>query len=250
MPSVRTRFAPSPTGALHVGGVRTALFSYLLRPPPRRAIRPSHRGYRPPALDPSVGRRNPRRAALARDRLGRGALLPDRAPRSLPRARVERLLRDGHAYRCTCTPEELDAKRKAAMQRRRQRRLRPSLPARRRPGPGRGRPAAIRFAMPTRRRGGDRRPGQGSRRRSRTRRRRLRHRPLRRLADVQPRRDRRRRGHGDQPRHPRRRPADEHAEADPALPRARCRGAELRAPAAGARASTGRGSPSATRPRR
>ncbi|MFM7735737.1 MAG: glutamate--tRNA ligase family protein, partial [Alphaproteobacteria bacterium] len=26
----RTRFAPSPTGALHVGGVRTALFSWLL----------------------------------------------------------------------------------------------------------------------------------------------------------------------------------------------------------------------------
>jgi len=27
---VRTRFAPSPTGSLHVGGVRTALFNYLL----------------------------------------------------------------------------------------------------------------------------------------------------------------------------------------------------------------------------
>ena len=27
---LRTRFAPSPTGSLHVGGVRTALFNYLL----------------------------------------------------------------------------------------------------------------------------------------------------------------------------------------------------------------------------
>ena len=27
--SIRTRFAPSPTGLLHIGGVRTALFSWL-----------------------------------------------------------------------------------------------------------------------------------------------------------------------------------------------------------------------------
>jgi glutamyl-tRNA synthetase len=27
--SIRTRFAPSPTGMLHIGGVRTALFSWL-----------------------------------------------------------------------------------------------------------------------------------------------------------------------------------------------------------------------------
>jgi len=27
---IRTRFAPSPTGELHIGGVRTALFNYLL----------------------------------------------------------------------------------------------------------------------------------------------------------------------------------------------------------------------------
>ena len=29
MPSVRARFAPSPTGSLHVGGARTALFNWL-----------------------------------------------------------------------------------------------------------------------------------------------------------------------------------------------------------------------------
>ena len=29
MPTVRTRFAPSPTGYLHIGGVRTALFNWL-----------------------------------------------------------------------------------------------------------------------------------------------------------------------------------------------------------------------------
>jgi glutamyl/glutaminyl-tRNA synthetase len=28
--SIRTRFAPSPTGYLHIGGVRTALFNWLL----------------------------------------------------------------------------------------------------------------------------------------------------------------------------------------------------------------------------
>ena len=30
MTTVRTRFAPSPTGFMHVGGVRTALFAWLL----------------------------------------------------------------------------------------------------------------------------------------------------------------------------------------------------------------------------
>ena len=28
---IRTRFAPSPTGKLHIGGARTALFNYLLQ---------------------------------------------------------------------------------------------------------------------------------------------------------------------------------------------------------------------------
>lgn len=29
MPEIRVRFAPSPTGYLHIGGVRTALYNYL-----------------------------------------------------------------------------------------------------------------------------------------------------------------------------------------------------------------------------
>ena len=34
---VRTRFAPSPTGYMHVGNLRTALYTYLHRPPAARA---------------------------------------------------------------------------------------------------------------------------------------------------------------------------------------------------------------------
>jgi glutamyl-tRNA synthetase len=30
MENIRLRFAPSPTGALHIGGIRTALYNYLL----------------------------------------------------------------------------------------------------------------------------------------------------------------------------------------------------------------------------
>ena len=34
---VRTRFAPSPTGYMHVGNLRTALYTWLHRPPTRAA---------------------------------------------------------------------------------------------------------------------------------------------------------------------------------------------------------------------
>lgn len=37
MPTIRSRFAPSPTGFVHVGGVRTALFSYLLAQQAKKA---------------------------------------------------------------------------------------------------------------------------------------------------------------------------------------------------------------------
>ena len=91
----RLRFAPSPTGYLHVGGARTALVQLALRPPPRRDLHPSHRGHRHPALVVGDGERHPRRAQLAGDRLGRGtadrrparAVFPVRAAGALPGSR-------------------------------------------------------------------------------------------------------------------------------------------------------------------
>ena len=84
---VRTRFAPSPTGYLHIGGARTALFSLGLRAQTRRQVHPAHRGHRPRALDAGIGAGDPRRDAVARPRLGRRPVLPDAAPRALPRSR-------------------------------------------------------------------------------------------------------------------------------------------------------------------
>ena len=96
------RFAPSPTGALHIGGARTALYNWL-------AAR--HEGgelvLRIEDTDrerSTAGERraDPRRAELARARLGRGAGLPGRARRA-PRGRAgaaagvrRRLPRPGH----------------------------------------------------------------------------------------------------------------------------------------------------------
>ena len=57
----RVRFAPSPTGSLHVGGARTALFNWLYRPAHRRHLRAAHRGHRPRALDPEERGRDPAR---------------------------------------------------------------------------------------------------------------------------------------------------------------------------------------------
>ena len=45
-PGIVTRFAPSPTGYLHVGGARTALFNWLLARHARREIPAPHRRHR------------------------------------------------------------------------------------------------------------------------------------------------------------------------------------------------------------
>lgn len=148
MVSVRTRFAPSPTGALHVGGVRTALFSYLYA---------RHFGGRFVLRIEDTDRQRSTQAWVD-EILGALRWLGidwDEGPYfqtqrlDLYRETLERLLESGRAYRCTCTPEELDAKRKAALAGGGNvgydRHCRPGVG----PGPEAGRPAAIRFAMPT-----------------------------------------------------------------------------------------------------
>ncbi len=112
--SVRTRFPPSPTGALHIGAVRTALFNYLFA---------RHHGG---ALvlrieDTDRERSTPESTAIILDGLRWLGLEWDEGPffqsqrTELYRAQADRLLEGGRAYRCWCTPEELEAKRDAAM---------------------------------------------------------------------------------------------------------------------------------------
>jgi glutamyl-tRNA synthetase len=118
---MRTRFAPSPTGYLHIGGVRTALFNWLLtrrhggqftlriddtdvernRP---EALQPILDGFRWLGIDwdegPEVGGRYGPYFQSQRNQLYVDA--------------AHRLLQSGHAYPDYLTKEELDAERKQA----------------------------------------------------------------------------------------------------------------------------------------
>ena len=77
------RFAPSPTGFLHIGGARTALFNWLFARHHGGALSAAHRGHRPGALDAGGGGGDRRRPAMARPRLGRRGRPPVR-PRRTP----------------------------------------------------------------------------------------------------------------------------------------------------------------------
>ncbi len=109
----RLRFAPSPTGYLHVGGARTALCNHLLA---------RKRGgvfiLRIEDTDRERSSEEMTRAIL--DGMAWLGLEPDEGPYhqadGLERHRrdARRLLEAGAAYRCFCTPEELEARREAA----------------------------------------------------------------------------------------------------------------------------------------
>ena len=111
--SVRTRFAPSPTGLLHIGGARTALFNYLFA---------RHFGgqYLLRIEDTDRERSTGAFTDAILDGLAWLELSPDEAPvfqstRQARHAEVARaMLEAGRAYYCYCLPEELRVMRELA----------------------------------------------------------------------------------------------------------------------------------------
>lgn len=115
---VVTRFAPSPTGYLHIGGARTALFNYLFaKANGGKYLLRIEDTDRARSTEPAI-------AAIfdGLDWLGLGGDEPAvfQFARSARHAEVAaQLLAAGHAYRCYLTPEELTARREAAQAERR-----------------------------------------------------------------------------------------------------------------------------------
>lgn len=113
MTKVVTRFAPSPTGHLHIGGARTAIFCWLLA---------RHFGgqyfLRIEDTDVERSRQEYTDSILASMRwLGLdwdGELVYQTQRTDLYNSYVDRLLESGHAYWCSCTPDEVDAMREEA----------------------------------------------------------------------------------------------------------------------------------------
>jgi nondiscriminating glutamyl-tRNA synthetase len=159
--TVRLRFAPSPTGWLHVGGARTAYFNLLF-------ARQRGGAYVLRVEDTDVVRSSAASEAGVLDDLAWLGLDHDEGPDrggpfgpyrqserlDLYRGHAERLVSDGKAYPCFCTDAELEERRQAALaaghppqyDRRCRALTAEERDARRREG----RPESVRFAVPPR----------------------------------------------------------------------------------------------------
>ncbi|HEX9945895.1 MAG TPA: glutamate--tRNA ligase [Thermoanaerobaculia bacterium] len=113
---VRVRFAPSPTGFLHVGGARTAIYNDLLRQSVGGAFILRIEDTDKERSDEAMTRQIVSALSWIGVEWNEGPFLQSqRLPRH--RERAEELLAAGKAYRCFCAPEELDAQRAEAQQR-------------------------------------------------------------------------------------------------------------------------------------
>ena len=116
MSQVRVRFAPSPTGYLHVGGVRTALFNWLF-------ARHEKGVFILRIEDTDRERSTPAAIQAILDGMKWVGLDWDEGPiyqtarLAIYKEQADRLLAEGKAYLCYCTEEELEARRKEALAR-------------------------------------------------------------------------------------------------------------------------------------
>lgn len=112
--SIVTRFAPSPTGYLHVGGARTALFSWLY-------ARKTGGTFILRIEDTDLERSSQESVDAILDGMNWLGLDWDQGPFyqtkrfDLYKEVVAQLLAEGKAYKCFCTVEEVDAMREAQM---------------------------------------------------------------------------------------------------------------------------------------
>lgn len=148
---IRTRFAPSPTGFLHIGGARTALFSW--------AFARHHQGQFILRIeDTDLARSTPEAVQAILDGMAWLGLTHDEGPfyqtqrMDRYKAVLKEMLAAGTAYPCYATPEELEAMRAEQMSRnekpRYDGRWRPAL-GKDLPAPPVGAKPVIRFRNPT-----------------------------------------------------------------------------------------------------
>jgi glutamyl-tRNA synthetase len=136
MSTVVTRFAPSPTGYLHVGGARTAIFNWLLA---------RHHGGRfiLRIEDTDRERSTPEATQAILEGMEWLGLSWDELHFQSRRTKehnlfIDRLLDSGHAYWCSCSHEEVDAMRERALAEKRKPKYDTTCRERRLgPGPGR-----------------------------------------------------------------------------------------------------------------
>lgn len=107
---IRTRFAPSPTGYLHIGGVRTALFSWAY-------ARKNNGVFVLRIEDTDLERSTPESVKAILDGMHWVGLDYDEGPfyqtHRFDRYKevIQQLLASGHAYHCYCSKDELEAMR-------------------------------------------------------------------------------------------------------------------------------------------
>src|SRR5210317_190999 len=117
MSKVATRFAPSPTGALHIGGVRTALFNWLYSK--------NQKGTFHLRIEDTDKERSKEEHKiqiikslnwLGIKHDGKEYIQSEKIKDHVKKA--NELLKNGHAYKCYCSPEEIEEQKKRARQKR------------------------------------------------------------------------------------------------------------------------------------